>query len=108
MDELIALARILADWADGVSATIYLYGSRVRGDYRPDSDVDIHIAWANPDNHSTLWWCEENDDWFATINRRLPGPLQILEARDPLHYAVEAAPVVHQDRNVRCVSLKPK
>jgi predicted nucleotidyltransferase len=107
-DELKALAHILADWAEDVTATIYLYGSRVRSDHRLDSDVDIHVAWSAPDNLSTRWWCEANDDLFATINGRLPGPLQILEPRDPLHYEIEVAPVVYQDRNVRCVFLKPK
>ena len=37
------IARILADWAAGQSITVHLFGSRVRGDHGPDSDVDIYI-----------------------------------------------------------------
>ena len=111
-DELKALARILADWAEDVTATIYVHGSRVRGDHRPDSDVDIHVEWEGCiDTHSMSWWGRENDDCFKTINSRLPGPLHILDApRDPaqLHNEVMAAPVVYQYRNVRCVFLRPK
>jgi Nucleotidyltransferase domain len=45
-DELKALAATLAGWARDRCLTIFLYGSQVRGDHRPDSDVDIHIAWS--------------------------------------------------------------
>jgi predicted nucleotidyltransferase len=110
-DELKELTQVLADWAEGVSATVYLHGSRVRGDHRQKSDVDIHIAWERDiDNSSMQWWGKENDNEFANINGKLPGSLHILDPRDPLqlHHAVEAAPVVYQYRNVRCVLLKPK
>jgi predicted nucleotidyltransferase len=36
------LAARMADWAHTHSVfTIYLFGSRVRGDHRPDSDLDV-------------------------------------------------------------------
>ena len=106
-DGLMKLARILADWAEGVSATVYLNGSRARGDHREDSDVDIHVAWGpRIDNESAQWCHRENDDWFRTINSKLPGRLQILEPTDPLCHAVESAPVIHEERNVKCVVLK--
>lgn len=112
-DELKALACVIADWAKDITATIYIHGSRVRGDHRQDSDVDIHVAWAvrELDQHSMAWWGKENDDEFATINGKLPGRLHILdEPRDPahLHHAVMAAPVIYEYRNVRCVLLEPK
>src|SRR5439155_4441739 len=43
--ELEALAETLAEWispAPGIPA-VYLFGSRVRGDHRPDSDVDVRL-----------------------------------------------------------------
>jgi predicted nucleotidyltransferase len=43
--ELQALAEILAEWinpAPGIPA-VYLFGSRVRGDHRPNSDVDVRL-----------------------------------------------------------------
>jgi len=42
-DEVKQLARALADWAADKSVTVFLFGSRVRGDHRPDSDVDVFV-----------------------------------------------------------------
>jgi predicted nucleotidyltransferase len=40
-NDLKDLARLLADWAAPASGvTVYLFGSRVRGDHKADSDVD--------------------------------------------------------------------
>jgi predicted nucleotidyltransferase len=109
-DELKALAAILAEWGKGRTFTIFLFGSRVRGDHRPNSDVDIHIAWSKSaiDKASMEWWGEVNDDEFRSINAQLPGPLQILEEQDPLHYEIEAGDVIYNDRNVKCVLRPPK
>jgi hypothetical protein len=54
------------------------------------------------------WWMDVNDDLFQSINAKLPGPLQILEEQDPLHYEIEAGEVVYEDRNVKCVFRAPK
>lgn len=104
-DELIQLARILADWVSPApSITIYLFGSRVRGDHRPDSDVDvlIDISRASTTEDAT-WWSNVNADEFRTIDTLLPGPLQILESHSSLRPAIISAPVVHRDRQVVCV-----
>ena len=42
-DEVKQLARTLADWAADKSVTVFLFGSRVRDDHRPDSDVDVFV-----------------------------------------------------------------
>ncbi len=34
---------------------IYLYGSRVRGDYRPDSDLDVAIEFYKRSGDDSLW-----------------------------------------------------
>jgi predicted nucleotidyltransferase len=107
--ELKQLAMILADWAAlAPAATIYLYGSRVRGDHRPDSDVDIYISWGKPDDPDLEWWTKNNEQDFADINAKLPGRLQILEDNDPLNFKIRAAAVVYEDRQVKCVHLPPK
>src|SRR5262249_16933676 len=43
MKELEALAEILAEWADPPPGilNVILFGSRVRGDHKPDSDVQL-------------------------------------------------------------------
>ena len=44
-EDLQALASSVAKWIDEVPGlpAVYLFGSRVRGDHRPDSDVDIRV-----------------------------------------------------------------
>jgi predicted nucleotidyltransferase len=108
-DELLDLARVLADWAAPASgATIYLYGSRVRGDHRPDSDVDVCLDFRpDPGKADVEWWTANNQDLFTEINKWLPGPIHVLPMPDPLRQKIIAAPVAHQDRNVRCVWLPP-
>jgi predicted nucleotidyltransferase len=95
----------LADWAvSAPTATIYLYGSRVRGDHRTDSDVDISVRWVGA-IEEVNWWKQNNDDDFANINAELPGKLHVLPENDPVTLKIRLGKVVHTDRNVRCISL---
>jgi Polymerase beta, Nucleotidyltransferase len=93
--ELRALAEILADWiepAPGVPV-IYLFGSRARGDHRPDSDVDGRLfldEWRDVTMADMKWWDEQNEtdcraeiapsrpagDPQRTIGRGRPGDPQ--------------------------------
>ena len=108
--DLVELARTLAEWvAPAPSVTIYLFGSRVRGDHRSDSDVDIVVRFGtSPTTADVTWWSSVNADLFASINARLPGPLQILENDDHLVQEVLSAPEVYRDRQVTCVWRNPK
>jgi predicted nucleotidyltransferase len=77
--ELRALAEVPVDWiapAPSIPA-VYLFGSRVRGDYRPDSDVDVRLEWKALDDVSVRWWGEQNETDFAALKARLPGRLAI-------------------------------
>jgi hypothetical protein len=107
-----ALAEILADWikpAPGIPA-IYLFGSRVRGDHRPDSDVDMRMfldEWGkNITRVDVEWWCEQNKTDFAVLKSRLPGPLSLhieqTDAADPAIRSGRRNPVLIVDRVV-CV-----
>jgi predicted nucleotidyltransferase len=108
VQELKALSKTLADWSQDRRITLFVYGSRARGDNRPDSDVDVHVKWVQPDASTTRWWTDENAEEFATINAKLPGRLEILERNDPLAAAIVATEVLHRDRNVICVRLPSK
>ncbi|MGE5512524.1 MAG: nucleotidyltransferase domain-containing protein [Bacteroidota bacterium] len=110
-DELKHLTALLADWAaDAPATTLYLFGSRVRGDHRPDSDVDVTIAWRTADARDTDydWWSRNNEELFVSIDARLPGKLRLLEEMDPSADKVRTGPQVYRDRNVICVLLPPK
>jgi predicted nucleotidyltransferase len=77
-DELKVLADILAHWLEPAGGfTAYLFGSRVRGDHRPDSDVDVRIFLeeCQPDEEGIRWWLEQNETDFAAVKALLPGPL---------------------------------
>jgi predicted nucleotidyltransferase len=108
-EELAGLARVLAQWvAPAPRATIYLFGSRVRGDHRPDSDVDIVIHFDKPTHEDVVWWDAINSDLFQSIDAKLPGKLKILENADPISGRVRAAREVHRDGRVICVWMDPK
>jgi predicted nucleotidyltransferase len=107
--ELRMLAAILAEWAsEAPGVTLYLFGSRVRGDHRADSDVDVSVEWGTLNDADKNWLLINNQDEFAGVNAKLPGPLHITEERHPITTKVRSAPVVYQDRSVRCVLLPPK
>jgi len=114
-DELRALAEILADWmepAPGIPA-VYLFGSRVRGDHRPDSDVDVRLfldEW-NVCHRTREWWEAQNESGFAALKSRLPGPLAIHReqwdaADDDIRKGSENPVLVV--RRVVCVWTAPK
>ena len=112
-DELETLMRILADWADLSGVTVYLFGSRVRGDNRPDSDVDVHLRFNSPwSTDFVSWWVSENSDQFMTINETLPGQLHILddvtEFEKTLRASLEASVPIHTYRNIRAISSPMK
>ena len=108
--ELKALAKAFADWAASMQAgTFYLYGSRVRGDHRPDSDVDVHIVWGNVVQRSEAEaWTRANQENFAALRKMLPGRPEFLERNDPLGNTIVKAPVEYRDRNVVCVRMPRK
>lgn len=110
-EEVRDLAKVIADWsAPAPDFIFYLFGSRVRGDHRADSDVDLHYVLPSAPAHaSTTWWTDQNcvED-FASLRSMLPGPIKWLEQHAPLRPEVERGKVVHRDRNVVCVWLPPK
>jgi len=93
---------------------VYLFGSRVRGDHRPDSDVDVRVftnEWINLDQRDMDWWVKENQSDFTALKSRLPGPLSLhRETRD------DADPTILQGRKspilivrrIVCVWTPPK
>ena len=115
-DELRALAETLADWiepATGIPA-LYLFGSRVRGDHRADSDVDVRLfldEWNVSDAGTVRWWTEQNAEDFVEIKSRLPGPLAIhRESKDAADNDIRAgskSPVL-MVRRVICVWTPPR
>lgn len=112
------LARIVADWAaPATGAKIFIFGSRVRGDHTPGSDVDIYIHYrvdGKIDAATATWHGRQQSSSYADLLPLLPGPLgekgRETLCPDDLETVgrILAGPVVHKDRSVRCVHLPPK
>lgn len=109
-DAISELAGILADWSHPhADVIIYLFGSRVRGDNRSDSDVDVLIDFENPSDSSTIWLTAMENEGYASLKAQLPGRLELLERKSQVAPKVRQAAMnpVHRDRNVICVWLPP-
>ena len=115
--ELLGLVDILADWiapAPSIPA-VYLFGSRVRGDHRPDSDVDVRLflnEWGGlVDERDLKWWDEQNITDFAELKTKLRSRLAIhRETPDQADAAILAerkAPLLTH-RRVVCVITQEK
>ena len=113
-DELKALAETLADWVEPApGVTVYLFGSRVRGDHEPEADVDVRL-YPNELAHCVHWWTAQNLSGFAELKARLPGRLELhADETDPVdRYILEnrksPALVVRKVVCVRTPDLKAR
>lgn len=63
---------------------LIVYGSRARGDYRPDSDLDlaVELEAAGWDENPFTTWTASAESWRRELAPLLPWPLQ-LEWHDP-------------------------
>ena len=111
------LASIVGDWAAPASnsLTVYIFGSRVRGDHRVSSDVDIYMHVTSVvDDAALAWHCHQQTTSYAELRPLLPGPLGengsgLLDPMDDdMVRLVLAGRLILSDRNVRCVWLPPK
>ena len=117
IDDLRILAGTLADWVDAAPEipAVYLFGSRVRGDHRADSDVNVRLhlgRWRNdPIGVTGRWWLRQILTNFAGLKVRLPGPLHLHRERedeaDPAIRVGEARPVLVVRKTI-CVWTPPK
>ena len=74
---LAEIADIIDRWVQPVPGVkeVYLFGSRVRGDHRPDSDIDLRIFPKefehDSDRQTTMWWKHQNETDFAELKSQL-------------------------------------
>lgn len=104
-EELRELAKAIADWAADAPliVSIFVLGSRVRGDHCPDSDVDICVDCGGSADEIAAWRIRNEATGYAALKSVLPGPLKLAP------YAVIArGSIVHWDRNVYCLWLPPE
>jgi Polymerase beta, Nucleotidyltransferase len=113
--DLVSIAKVIADWVDDIPGVraVYLFGSRVRGDHRDDSDIDLRLfvhEWEG-DDLTTDWWSRQNEHDFRELREKLPGRLSIhRDGTDAPDNAIRAGAKVpvYVDRKVLCVWTPPK
>ncbi len=80
---------ILAEWAKAkpLVGKLFIFGSRARDDYRPDSDIDIAIvldmsaADGVDDSGGLATWMFETDGWENELEALLPFKVDLEQFR---------------------------
>jgi predicted nucleotidyltransferase len=107
------IMNVLADWADPLPlARVCVFGSRVRGDHRDDSDLDLALELdSHPSSEQVSRWTAENATDFSALKAALGVPLSIhIEQWDCAWPAIRRAakqPVL-RDRKILAIITPPK
>jgi predicted nucleotidyltransferase len=101
--QLEELAKAIADWAAGAPliVSIFVFGSRVRGDHGPNDDVDISIDCGGSSDEIAAWQTHNEKTGYAALKNVLPGPLKLAPF-------IPHGSLVHWDRNVFCLWQVPE
>jgi predicted nucleotidyltransferase len=73
------LAKIIAEWAESLPIKrVYIFGSQVRGNAGPSSDLDVAIEFSpTPSEQEIQNWQHQNDTDFACLKGALGIPLSL-------------------------------
>lgn len=109
------LAGIIAEWARPFSVvkTVYIFGSRVREDHNPDSDLDVAVKF-DPSQGKTITtpFDDEFKSGWTILKSMLPYGIK-LEMHDLSNdyiarRAIKAGKCVLQEGKVRCIKTRTK
>lgn len=101
---------ILAEWAGDAPITVYVYGSRVRGDHSPDSDVDLYADYIKGQKEAGDECYErQRSDNYSERRKRLPWPFtQVMPPFGSRHQFLFQQHEVARKGNVVALHPPPK
>jgi len=102
--QLNKITNILQNWGkkNSLIKTIHIFGSRVRNDFRADSDLDIAITLNIEDcNDRTDKWIHCKREWHTELTNLIPYKIQ-LELKD------EATKIIEKGINMSSVLVYSK
>ena len=108
------IAAVVADWADQypLIGVAYIFGSRVRGDHKAESDLDVAIDFDLSQGSSEVTpFDAELASECAGLKSMILAPivLHIHKDFDDLAWpSIRAGECIHRDRKVQCVIVPPK
>lgn len=107
---LAELMDILAEWAAGAPVTVYVYGSRVRGDHRADSDVDLYAQYIDgQEDAGNDWYNKQRDSDYPGLRKLLPFPFtQVMPPFGAAHPFLFQHHEVARQGNVVALHTPPK
>lgn len=96
--DLEAIEAVQLEWArqDPILAMIHLFGSRVRGDHRPDSDIDFAVeldlsaARGVDFSGGFATFSQHSRRWEVELARRLSIPVDL-----EFYHGPEETPILH-------------
>jgi predicted nucleotidyltransferase len=83
--EMSQIAKAISTWAEGKPLVkhVYIFGSRVRGDHRHDSDIDVAVE-LDPDafrgiddSNGLATWMFETKGWKDELEQFIPLKVQL-------------------------------
>lgn len=92
---------MLADWAESATPIfVHLFGSRVRGDHRPDSDVDSFVDIEGPEPEPRFPGASKQSGAWSSLG--LPGTPR--RANAPIAVVLKAMLLISPSRHCQTLS----
>jgi predicted nucleotidyltransferase len=111
LNRIEALAHVLNEWATPLPIeSVYVFGSIVRGDDRPGSDLDVAVQFDPTAGQEAMHrWVRENETDFSSLKMHLGYPLSLhADSNDAVWPIILSSQTVYTIGKVTCVLTPSK